>query len=444
MNQVLLTFCNMLLNILEVFVLLLLAGGLFSAKLRRLRYVIAVLGLFLLHFAILLIFGEVLYVRIILQLLVDAGWITIVYRTQFVKAFVLSTIYGAFLAAADSVFLYAFSLLTGQPAIEALQNPYFYYLFCYSIKIAEIFVALSVRTWLQNRFEADALPWQAWLRTLLLPAMSTVISFSLFSVYPAAPEAAPQLLLCAVILVLVNGMAIFLLRYLERQQKELQNYAVLSHAIKCERDNVSAWMNAYDNQRKQTHDFQNQLLTVQGLVKQECPEGAAAQYIEQLLQTDFTGALLVKTGRPVVDAILNQKHALAQTKGIRLTIQLDDLRSFALPDDALVVVLANLLDNAIEAVSQIEFPEKRVVRLRMTSDPEVNFLYIENPSPRPVRIKDNRVLTTKKDSKEHGYGLQNIAAILRQYNGIYAIDYDEETGLFRFSAQIIPSVSELA
>ena len=52
MNQVLLTFCNMLLNILEVFVLLLLAGGLFSAKLRRLRYVIAVLGLFLLHFAI--------------------------------------------------------------------------------------------------------------------------------------------------------------------------------------------------------------------------------------------------------------------------------------------------------------------------------------------------------------------------------------------------------
>ena len=444
MNQVLLTFCNMLLNILEVFVLLLLAGGLFSAKLHRFRYVIAVLGLFLLHFGLLLILGEALYVRIILQLSVDAGWIIIVYRTQFVKAFVLSAIYGAFLAAADSVFLYAFSLITGQPAMVYLQNPYSYYLFCYCIKIIEIFAVLAVRTWLQNRFATDTLPWQAWLRTLLLPAMSTFISFSLFSIYSAAPAAAPQLLLCAVILVLVNGMTIFLLQYLERQQKELQNYAVLSHAIKCERDNVSAWMNAYDNQRKQTHDFQNQLLTVQGLVKQECPEGAAAQYIEQLLQMDFTGALLVKTGRPVVDAILNQKHALAQTKGIRLTVQLDDLRSFALPDDALVVVLANLLDNAIEAVSQIEFPEKRVVRLRMTSHPEVNFLYIENPSPHPIRIKGNRVLTTKKDSKEHGYGLQNIAAILRQYNGIYAIDYDEETGLFRFSAQIIPSVSELA
>ena len=444
MNQVLLTFCNMLLNILEVFVLLLLAGGLFSAKLHRFRYVIAVLGLFLLHFGLLLILGEALYVRIILQLSVDAGWITIVYRTQFVKAFVLSAIYGAFLAAADSVFLYAFSLITGQPAMVYLQNPYSYYLFCYCAKIIEIFAVLAVRTWLQNRFATDTLPWQAWLRTLLLPAMSTFISFSLFSIYSAAPAAAPQLLLCAVILVLVNGMTIFLLQYLERQQKELQNYAVLSHAIKCERDNVSAWMNAYDNQRKQTHDFQNQLLTVQGLVKQECPEGAAAQYIEQLLQMDFTGALLVKTGRPVVDAILNQKHALAQTKGIRLTVQLDDLRSFALPDDALVVVLANLLDNAIEAVSQIEFPEKRVVRLRMTSHPEVNFLYIENPSPHPIRIKGNRVLTTKKDSKEHGYGLQNIASILRQYNGIYAIDYDEETGLFRFSAQIIPSVSELA
>lgn len=49
MNQVLLTLCNMLLNILEIFVLLLLAGGLFSAKLHRLRYVVTILILFLLH-----------------------------------------------------------------------------------------------------------------------------------------------------------------------------------------------------------------------------------------------------------------------------------------------------------------------------------------------------------------------------------------------------------
>ena len=106
-------------------------------------------------------------------------------------------------------------------------------------------------------------------------------------------------------------------------------------------------------------------------------------------------------------------------------------------------MLANLLDNAIEAVSEIEIPDNRVIRLCMTSDPEANFLYIENPSPHPVQIKDNRVLTTKKNTQEHGYGLQNIAAILRQYNGIYAIDYDKESGLFRFSAQIIPSVHEL-
>lgn len=442
MNQCLLTLCNMLLNILEFFVLLLLAGGLFSPKLHRLRYLVAVLILFVLHIGGLQLLGEVLYLRIFYLLLVDTGLITIVYRAQFMKALVLSAIYVAFLAAADSVFLYTFSLIMGQPAMMYLQNPYSYYLFCYCVKIIETFAAITIRIWLQNRFATDTLPWQAWLRTLLFPAMSTFISFSLFSISYVAPAAAPQLLLCAVILVLVNGMTIFLLQYLERQQKELQNYAVLSHAIKCERDNVTAWMNAYTNQRKQTHDFQNQLLAVQGLVKQECPEGATAKYIEQLLQTDFTGALLVKTGRPVIDAILNQKHALAQSKEIRLTLQLDDLRCFALPDDALVVVLSNLLDNAIEAVAQIEFPEKRVIRLFMSSDPEANFLSIENPAPQPVKIKNNHVFTTKKNTREHGYGLQNIAFILRQYNGIYAIDYDKETGLFRFSAQIIPSAHE--
>ena len=149
MNQVLLTLCNMLLNILEIFVLLLLAGGLFSAKLHRLRYVVTILILFLLHVGGLQLLGETLYLRISYLLLVDTGLITIIYRAQFMKAFVLSAIYGAFLAAADSVFLYAFSLITGQQAMVYLQNPYSYYLFCYCAKIIEIFAVLAVRTWLR-------------------------------------------------------------------------------------------------------------------------------------------------------------------------------------------------------------------------------------------------------------------------------------------------------
>lgn len=110
-----------------------------------------------------------------------------------------------------------------------------------------------------------------------------------------------------------------------------------------EQDNIVAWMNAYDNQRKQTHEYQNQLSLLHGLAEQEAPDGELVQYLEQLLQTDLSTALFVKTGRTVVDVILNQKNAIAQEKQITLKVHLDDLSNFALPDDALTIVLQILL-----------------------------------------------------------------------------------------------------
>ncbi len=73
----------------------------------------------------------------------------------------------------------------------------------------------------------------------------------------------------------------------------------------------------------------------------------------------------------------------------------------------------------------------------MRALPEVNFLFIENPTIEPVRIENNEVIV-KELSWEHGYGLKNVAAVLRQSNAIYDINYDENTRIFRFSAQIIP------
>ena len=141
----------------------------------------------------------------------------------------------------------------------------------------------------------------------------------------------------------------------------------------------------------------------------------------------------------MVDVILNQKHAIAQSKGVTLQVQLDDLRDFALPDEALVVVLSNLIDNAIEACEKNKDPSNKTIRLNMDADPEANFLYIENPAEQPVRIVDNHIVTTKNGLAEHGYGLKNISTILSQYDAEFALDYQEERQMFCFSLQVIPT-----
>ena len=117
-------------------------------------------------------------------------------------------------------------------------------------------------------------------------------------------------------------------------------------------------------------------------------------------------------------------------------LQLYDVTHFGLKDEHLVVVLANLIDNAIEACEKIDNGKSKKMMLVMKVEEESSFLYIENTTAFPVKILDNQVVLPAKQSAEHGYGLKNATAILNSYKAVFAIVYKEEQGLFCFSAQV--------
>lgn len=110
-------------------------------------------------------------------------------------------------------------------------------------------------------------------------------------------------------------------------------------------------MEAYSEQRKKTHDFQNQLSIIYGLALQEVPNGKVVQYVRSLLKKETIPILVTKTGRNVVDILLTQKHSVAVKNEIDFQFQLDDLSGFPLSDEDLIVVLSNLIDNALNAYS---------------------------------------------------------------------------------------------
>ena len=62
-------------------------------------------------------------------------------------------------------------------------------------------------------------------------------------------------------------------------------------------------------------------------------------------------------------------------------------------------------------------------------------MHIENTTAERVVIKDNRVVTSKQNRLQHGYGLQNVTSAIEQHGGSYTMRYDTEQGKFMFSAQ---------
>lgn len=429
---------NILLLLIEISALYLLSSCFFKSKCQGLRLCFCWATLFFLNVVILILAQGQLTVKVLILTALDAAWIKYVFRENIIKCTVVSVLFFAFMLAGDSFFLTGLGIFLHRDISSYLQNPYGYYLFCYIAKILELFVIMVLRHGVRARTSFQSATWVDWLRVISFPALSAIISVILAQLYTLEPAFAPQILFCSVVLVLTDLMAILLLNYLDKQRQALHDYAILKHSMKLDQDNVQAWMNAYSNQRKQTHEFQNQLSVIYGLAQQEPANGELVRYVAQLLQTDLSESLFVKTGRTVVDVVLNQKHAVAQSKGITLNVQLDDLSHFALPDDALVVVLSNLIDNAIEACEKNQDPRHKTIRLNMDADPAANFLYIENPAEKPVKIVNNHIVTSKKGTAEHGYGLKNISAILSQYDTEFALDYQEETNMFRFSLQVIP------
>ena len=93
-------------------------------------------------------------------------------------------------------------------------------------------------------------------------------------------------------------------------------------------------------------------------------------------------------------------------------------QSVGIEQTDLCIILANSLDNVKEAFSRFE--GKKELGITIQNHKKRIILKIENTS-QPVDVKN--INTSKKDKKNHGYGISNIRRVVDKYNGTMQIKY---------------------
>ena len=83
----------------------------------------------------------------------------------------------------------------------------------------------------------------------------------------------------------------------------------------------------------------------------------------------------------------------------------------------LYLLLRNALDNAIEAVEQLEKAERRVIDVKVYRRDQVLMIQIQNPYSGRLVLRNGLPRTTKSDPRFHGYGLKLIRQIAKKYGG---------------------------
>jgi two-component system CitB family sensor kinase len=109
-----------------------------------------------------------------------------------------------------------------------------------------------------------------------------------------------------------------------------------------------------DAMRAQAHEFSNRLHTVSGLLQLGHDEEALS-FIKEIAHADaaLRDAVTERIRDPLVGALLLAKSAVASERGVELQLSEDTLLDRELRDPrALLTVLGNLIDNALDAARQ--------------------------------------------------------------------------------------------
>ena len=427
---------NYFVVLIEAVAFIVFSSTFFQHKINMCKLILSTVALTSLSIICLTISESNVVFKLALLTCINSLYLVVIYRASLIKCIGISLLFVSFINVADNFFFVVITTMIHIEIQELYQDPYGYYLVCYIAKICEVMIFTLIGSIIKQKLYFTHATWQHWAKIFILPASSLAIAVFLWPLYWVIPAAGEKILLCTMVLFAINIFAVVMLNYLDREQQLIQDNLVLRQNIKYQNDTVKAWANAYKDQRKLTHDFQNQLSVICGMAEREAPDSELLAFVHTVLKNSTSQSLVVKTGRLAADVLLSQKYHLARSKGILFSLQLDDLTHFGLKDEHLVVVLANLIDNAIEACEKIDNGKSKKMMLVMKVEEESSFLYIENTTAFPVKILDNQVVLPAKQSAEHGYGLKNATAILNSYKAVFAIVYKEEQGLFCFSAQV--------
>ena len=125
-----------------------------------------------------------------------------------------------------------------------------------------------------------------------------------------------------------------------------------------------------------------------------------------------------KTGNKVLDTVLTSKSLYCNKNGITFTCVADGKLLDHMHVTDICSIFGNALDNAIEHVILIPDPEKRLIHLTVSAQKGFVFIKIENYCEAEIsKNEEDLITTTKKDSKNHGFGLKSMRKAVEKYDG---------------------------
>lgn len=209
---------------------------------------------------------------------------------------------------------------------------------------------------------------------------------------------------------------LYLYESMLKQTEQLGRQKALEEQMKAQTKHIDEILLTQTQLKKFRHDLKNHCIALTAFFNNK-DYNNGIKYLNKISDYNVRSSNEIDTGNITLDAILNSKKALAESKHISFKYNLHIPEHINMEPEDISVIFGNALDNAIEANEKLAV-EERYINISMVYDTSL-ICKISNAC---VHKKIDILTTSKTDKSSHGFGLENIRSALKRYNGIINIE----------------------
>lgn len=167
------------------------------------------------------------------------------------------------------------------------------------------------------------------------------------------------------------------------------------------------------------HDYINHLSSINALICEGCYSDAQ-NYIDKLTESTHRNEAIFLTGNRLADAILTDKSDSCKDYA---DIEFDGCITDKIENSDICIILANALDNAVEACKKC--PERG--KISIVAQVRQGYWTMTMRNPTVSADSEGIMKTSKEDEKNHGFGSLSIEQAVKKYDGTMAVSIKDGT-----------------
>ena len=219
-------------------------------------------------------------------------------------------------------------------------------------------------------------------------------------------------------------------------RKTEKENALLQQQSEMQLEVYSDLQQRYQNSMRTIHDAKRHVRALESLIQSD-HLAEAQQYKESLFQKLNELQPSIQCDNPLLSAILNHVFLKAEQRHIVLKMDLQGEEQLSmLAGVDLTTIASNLLDNAVDAVSELP-EEQRYIHFAVAFQMGEIMIHVENPTKNDLKREGNTVVSTKEG--HFGLGLKNVGMVVKKYKGDFKTDVKDGTFI---AAITIPTATD--